>query len=192
MNSADLYGILQFLTAAGQLKDTLRNAWTAGGAQESAAEHSWRLALFAVLVAGNVPNINLERLLKICLVHDLGEAIGGDIPAVDQVNTPDKAAKERADFILLLQPLPGQLQSELLALWDEYDAAITPEARLAKGLDKLETILTHNTGQNPPGFDYGFNLKYGSAYTSSPPLLAQFRETLDAMTRGRMDAPCRN
>jgi putative hydrolase of HD superfamily len=117
------------------------------------------------------------------VVHDLGEAIHGDIPAVLQHQAPDKAQRERADLLTLLEPLPAQLRDDFVALWDDYDRAASPEARLAKGLDKLETIIQHNQGANPPDFDYAFNLGYGQQYMGAHPLLAAVRRLVDEDTR---------
>ena len=69
-----------------------------------------------------------------------------------------------------------------MARWDEYNAVATPEARLAKGLDRLETVLQHVQGANPPDFDYGFNLGYGRAHTDAHPLVAALRAPVDAET----------
>ncbi len=131
------------------------------------------------------PEINYAKLVKICIIHDLGEAIGGDIPAIEQVEGGGKAAQEREDLLLLLRPLPERLREEITALWDEYEEAISPEARLAKALDKLETILQHNQGKNPGDFDYRFNLEYGRKYTTADPLIASLREVLDQDTEER-------
>ena len=65
------------------------------------------------------------------------------------------------------------------------EAAATPEARLAKALDKLETVMQHNQGQNPPGFDYAFNLGYGRKYTDGHPLIEAMRAAVDRETRAR-------
>lgn len=130
-------------------------------------------------------DVDYARLVKICIVHDLGEALNGDIPAPEQVGRPDKAADERRDLMTLLEPLPARLRDEIAALWDEYEAAVTPEARLAKGLDKLETILQHTQGKNPDDFDYRFNLGYGRNYTTGEPLIAALREILDEETERR-------
>ena len=176
-------GILDFLRAAEALKDVERSAHTSRGRHESTAEHSWRLCLMAMLLGPSL-GVDLGRLLRICIVHDLGEALHGDIPATEQ--TGDKSAAERADLETLAAPLPPAMRAELLALWDEYDAAATPEAVAAKGLDKLETLLQHSQGANPPGFDYGFNLGYGRDRTGAHPLLAAFRAVLDDATRARI------
>jgi putative hydrolase of HD superfamily len=141
----------------------------------------------AMVLGDALGGIDLTKLLKICIVHDLGEALGGDIPAVVQTAGGGKAAQERADLEELTRPLPAARRTEILALWEEYEAAATPEAMLAKGLDKLETLLQHTQGRNPPGFDYAFNLDYGRRHTSAHPLLAEIRAILDEATRSRME-----
>lgn len=181
-----LRSILAFLQAAEQLKNTLRSATTSQGRTESTAEHTWRLSLMIMMFDKDLLDCDLHRLLKLCIVHDLGEAISGDIPAIYQDASNDKAARERADLIELCTPLPQDLHDEILGLWDEYDAAATPEAILAKGFDKLETILQHAIGKNAPEFDYAFNLTYGATQTDRHPLLRQIRQLADKATRDRM------
>ncbi len=131
------------------------------------------------------PGADLARLLRICVVHDLGEAISGDIPAPLQGETPNKAERERADLQSLLAPLDPLLRDQFLALWDEYENARSLEAKLAKAFDKLETILQHNQGLNPDSFDYRFNLAYGRKQTDAVPELAELRAILDAETERR-------
>jgi len=185
MHPSDLDGILEFLRAAEQLKNVTRTSWTSGGQRESVASHTWRLCLMALVLEKGFPGIDFARLVKICIVHDLGEAIGGDIPATAQVAGASKAATEREDLLQLLRPLPASLRTEITALWDEYEAAATPEARIAKALDKLETIMQHNQGRNPRDFDYRFNLDYGKRFTAGDPLIAAIREILDRETERR-------
>jgi putative hydrolase of HD superfamily len=190
MHGTDLSGILEFLRTAEPLKHHTRSAWTSTGQPETVAAHTWRLCLMALVLHDQLPGVDLARLLQICILHDLGEAIGGDVPAPVQqaalaAHGRGKAAAERRDLLRLLTPLPEPLRDRLLALWDEYEAASTPEARAAKALDKLETILQHNQGRNPPGFDYGFNLAYGQQYTTAPPVVVDLRALLDAETARR-------
>jgi putative hydrolase of HD superfamily len=189
MRPQDLPGLLDFLRGAERLKATHRSAYLSSGEQESAAEHSWRLSLLAMLVAPAFPDVDPARLLQICIVHDLGEALHGDVPAPEQARMAregiTKSGQERRDLIELLRPLPEPGRATLLAFWDEYEAAATPEAKLAKALDKLETILQHTQGANPPDFDYAFNLDYARAATSGDPLIAQLRAMLDAETKAR-------
>ena len=189
-SNAELSGILDFLRAAEALKVNTRSAHTSAGKKESVAEHTWRLCLMAMVLAPSVPEVDFARLVRICIVHDLGEAIGGDIPAPEQARRASsgqasKATDERRDLVQLVSPLPPALRGEIIALWDEYEAARSPEARLAKALDKLETILQHTQGRNPPDFDYRFNLGYGREHTASPPVIAALREILDRETERR-------
>lgn len=177
-----LDGVLAFLRDAERLKTVTRSGWTSEGQRESVAEHTWRLCLMVMLLYGGAPDVDLARLLRMCLVHDLGEALGGDVPAPEQQRAAPKAGQERADLLRLTAPLPAPLQEEIVELWDEYEAAASPEARLAKGLDKLETILQHTQGKNPADFDYAFNLAYGRRFTAGDPLLEALRARLDAET----------
>ncbi len=191
MDQADLQGVLAFLRAAERLKTVTRSAWTSTGEPESVAEHTWRVTLLALLLGPEFPEVDFSRLARICIVHDLGEAIGGDVPAPEQERrgaageATGKGEDERRDLVTLLGPLPEPQRREILALWDEYEAAETPEARLAKAIDKLETILQHVQGRNPANFDYQFNLDYGRTHTASPPLIAELRRMLDAATGER-------
>jgi putative hydrolase of HD superfamily len=191
MSMPDLDGILDFLRGAEKLKSTLRTCYASTGRQESVAEHSWRLALLAMLLRHEFPGLDDGKVLRMCLIHDLGEAIGGDIPAPEQARRREedpsagKAVQERRDLLTLLEPLPPALQREITMLWDEYEAAASPEARLVKALDKLETILQHNQGKNPPDFDYAFNLEYGRQYTTGHPVIVALRKLMDEETRSQ-------
>ncbi|MCK5930623.1 MAG: HD domain-containing protein [Fulvimarina manganoxydans] len=185
MTEPEIIATLDFLRRAEALKDTLRSGHTSTGRPESTAEHTWRLMLMALVFSKSFGEIDMLRLLKILVVHDLGEAISGDVPAIDQSPDDGRAARERADLQILTAPLPEPMRDEILGLWDDYDSAGSREAVIAKGLDKLETILQHNQGANPPDFDYGFNLSYGRSRTDADPLLARIRAILDAETRKR-------
>ena len=191
MDDKRLTGILAFLQAAEQLKTTTRSGYTSAGDRESVAEHTWRLCLMALVLGHEFPEVDVAKLVKICIIHDLGEAVGGDVPAPEQARRAasgvvgGKSADERRDLVTLVAPLPDAARNEIIALWDEYESATTPEARLAKALDKLETILQHTQGQNPPDFDYRFNLGYGRQHTANPPLIAAIRAVLDRRTEER-------
>lgn len=185
MDSFSITSRLEFLRRAERLKDTLRSAYTASGRTESAAEHTWRLTLLALTFADGLPDVDLLKLLKICILHDLGEAVAGDIPAPLQSPTAAKSENERNDFLSLVEPLPEAVRLEFVSLWDEYENGDSTEARVAKALDKLETILQHNQGRNPEDFDYEFNLEYGRTYTDRVPIAATIRDLLDIETRAR-------
>jgi 5'-deoxynucleotidase YfbR-like HD superfamily hydrolase len=182
MQEKELNNILEFLRGAEQLKNTLRSARTSNGRHESTAEHTWRLCLMAMLFEQQYPDIDTLKLIKICIIHDLGEAVSGDIAAIDQVPGVDKGIEERKDFKALISPLSELTQQQMLSLWDEYENASSKEALLAKAFDKLETLLQHTQGKNPAGFDYGFNLAYGKKYTDFDELTANIRKIIDKDT----------
>ncbi|RQO53368.1 HAD family hydrolase [Variovorax sp. KBW07] len=189
MNIEKLKGKLAFLREAEKLKDVLRSGHTSSGRAESTAEHSWRLCLMAMAFEEELAGLDLLKVLKLCVVHDLGEAIHGDIPAVSQGAHPDKSERERNDLLTLMAPLGNdgsKLRGDLLSLWEEYEAAASPEAKAVKALDKLETILQHNQGANPEDFDYAFNLGYGRKHTGTTPLFSALRELVDDDTRRRI------
>lgn len=183
MKSDDALALLSFLREAEGLKDVLRSGHTATGKRESTAEHSWRLCLAALVVGRHVrPTVNMERLLQLCIIHDLGELYCGDTPATDQTAHDGRDEREAAGFARLVDHLPEGDRSHFLKLFDEYNAGMTREAKLAKGLDKLETILQHTQGKNAPGFDYLFNLEYGRKWTQMTPEVSALRVLVDEET----------
>lgn len=178
-----LSGIIQFIQNAERLKSTLRSGHTSQGRPESTAEHSWRLCLLVTLFNRELGDCDRLKLIKMCIVHDLGEAISGDVPAIHQSADDGRAEREKTDLMTLCAPLPDDLRAEIMELWADYSEGKSTEAIFAKGFDKLETMMQHNIGLNPPDFDYAFNLDYGVKQTARHPLLRQFREIVDAETR---------
>lgn len=185
MERLDAY--IRFIQEAEGLKSVTRTAWTAAGRRESTAEHTWRLTLLASLMVEFYPQLDRYRVLMLCLVHDLGELYGGDLCASDLPDPDEKQAMELEGVERLFSFLPERRRAEFRGIWDEYEAAQTPEARLVKALDKAETLLQHNQGKNPADFDYDFNLGYGADWFRGDPVLEELRRTLDAGTRARME-----
>lgn len=183
-NLKDMQGIMEFLRHAEQLKNTMRQCWTSEGKQESVAEHTWRLCMMAMLFEKQLPEVNITKLMKMCLIHDIAEIIDGDIPAIYHV--PNKSEKERKNLIILMKPLPDYIQEEILSLWDEYEAAESIESKVAKAMDKLETMMQHNQGVNPSDFNYEFNLAYGKKYTDAIPIFTKVRKIVDKETKNSL------
>lgn len=189
MNDDDeaLDDALHFLAQSGALKDTLRSGFTDAGAAESTAAHSWRLALWVIALEPQLTGYNIETLLKLAILHDLGEAVTGDVPAIHQQGDQSaRQAAEREAVRALSACLDEDLAAHIGALADDYDTGTSREAKLMKGLDKLETMLQHATGKNPDDFDYRFNLSYGTRWTGHGDLLPRLRARIDAMTQARM------
>ena len=133
---------LDILHVAERLKDTSRHCTTSKGRRESVAEHSWRIALMAMLLQNEFPELDVDRVTRMCLIHDLGECFTGDIPTFLKTD----ADMETEDRLLdrWVRSLPAPLSEELSALYAEMNALETPEAKLYKSLDKLEAVIQHN------------------------------------------------
>lgn len=181
--------LLDRLAVAEKLKCSPRHAWTSSGRRESVAEHSWRLALMALLVRDEFPELNMERVIHMCLIHDLGEAFTGDIPAF--VKTASDAGTEDALLAQWLKDFPPPYGTELPALLAEMLALETEEARLYKALDRLEAIIQHN--ESPLStwlpLEYQLQFTYGVQDTSHFPYLQALRAEVDRQTSAKIDAP---
>lgn len=187
-SDTEIDALLAFLIQAGDLKDTPRSAYTNAGAQEDTAAHTWRLALWVIALELYLDGLDTSRLLKLAIVHDLGEAVTGDVPAIHQ--SGDQAGRKAAEaqaIASMTDSLHPRIRDAIRVLAADYDAGQSPEAAMVKGLDKLETLLQHATGANPPDFDYTFNLTYGDTWTRGHPLLATLRTAIDRLTRARLE-----
>jgi putative hydrolases of HD superfamily len=183
----EIKSILIFLKEIERMKNVTRTAWTTKGKQESVAEHSWRLTVFAFLLEDYFPDANFSKIIKMCLIHDLGEAISGDISAYLQVDPKIKEEQELNGINQILLPLPQSIKAKFYSLWEEYNEGRTLEAKIAKAIDKIETIVQHNQGKNPSDFNYEFNLIYGKDYTQFDDFIKAIREIVDNETLSRVE-----
>ncbi len=174
--------LIEFLSVLERLKCNTRHSWTSTGRHETVAAHSWRLATIALLLRGEFPDLDMNRVIAMCLVHDFGEAVTGDIPSFLKGETDELA---EADAIQgMLSALPDGLRTELTALFAEVDALATPEARLFKTLDKLEAVLQHN--ESPLStwlpLEYDLQRTYGAPEAEAFPFLKALRAEMLADT----------
>lgn len=138
--------IIDFLNLTARLKSEVRHCCDATGARaESVAEHCFQMSLFALLVHRYLDgNVDVTRLLKLCICHDLVEAIVGDTPYVEGADRTSKRQMEEDGLKVLIEKLPPDLGHEVYGLWHEFEDCKTVEARCAKALDNLEAQLQHN------------------------------------------------
>jgi putative hydrolases of HD superfamily len=143
---SEIRTILDFLALAERLKCELRHSWLSNGRQESVAEHSWQMALMAMLMHRHLEApVDLGKTLKMILTHDLVEAEVGDVPYFDRSERRAmKAERERGAIELIRARLGGAVGQEIHDLWHEYEAKQTAEARFAGALDHLEVQAQHN------------------------------------------------
>lgn len=171
----DARALIDFLKVMERLKDAPRHCWTTGGRRESVAEHSWRVALMAMLVADEFPGLDIDKVIRMCLVHDIGEAITGDIPTF--LKTDADRAVEGREVAALIGGLPEPWPQTLGALFAEMDAQQTPEAKLYKALDRMEAIQSHNESSVDTWLplEFDLNLTYGEKEAAFSPYLAGLR-----------------
>lgn len=134
--------LLAALHTAEKLKDTTRHCYTSGGRHESVAEHSWRIALMAFFLRDEFSEADMDKVTRMCLIHDLGECFTGDIPTFRKTQADeDRETKLLSDWV---KSLPEPFASQMTALYAEMDALETTEAKLYKSIDKLEAVIQHN------------------------------------------------
>ena len=132
----EVRALLDVLHIAERLKDELRHCETSRGRRESVAEHSWRIALMALFMQDEFPELDINKVIRMCLIHDLGECFTGDIPTFLKSASDEK--KEDTALFDWVASLPAPYNMELAALYTEMGALQTDEAKLYKALDKLE------------------------------------------------------
>ena len=138
----DALEYLETLHTAEKLKDATRHCTTSQGRTESVAEHSWRMSLMALLLRSEFPDADMDKVMKMCVIHDLGECFTGDIATFIKTDEDRKTEDE------LLQrwvgSMPREVSADLSALFAEMQAQQTAEAKIYKALDKLEALIQHN------------------------------------------------
>lgn len=138
----DINEFLNFVHIAENLKQVTRHSWTSNGTHEDVAAHSWRMALMAMMLSDEYQSLDMNRVIKMCIVHDLGEAITADIPAFEKTLEDEKTEMEAQNQ--LVKSVSGAFQQELKELFCEMNEMATKEAKLYKCLDKLEALIQHN------------------------------------------------
>lgn len=170
--------LLDTLRLAGRLKDATRHCYTSGRRHESVAEHSWRAALMAFFLRDEFPEADLNRVIQMCLIHDLGEAFTGDIPTFDKT----QADSEREARLLheWVSTLPEPYAAQMQALYAEMEAQETLEARLYRVIDGLEAVLQHNESPLDTWIprEYELNLHYAEDRVRFSPYLTVLRDAL--------------
>jgi len=169
---------LEILHVAERLKDTPRHCTTTKGRTESVAEHSWRMSLMASLLRHEFPDLDMDKVVNMCLIHDLGECFTGDIPTF--VKTDADRAAEDALLDQWVKSLPDELSADIAALYDEMNAQETAEAKVYKALDKLEALIQHNESPLSTWSDneYELNKTYAFDTVSFSDWLTELRKAI--------------
>lgn len=176
MSELTVETFLTFLHKIEKLKSVPRHCVTADGVPENVAGHSWRTAMMAYLIKDEFPDVDMDKVIKMCLLHDIGEAVTGDIPTFEKDETDE--AVERKAIDRLLRTLPDALYKEFSAMFAEMDALETREARIYKALDKLEAVIQHNESDISTWLPLEYELQqtYAAKSVEGLPFLEQVQE----------------
>lgn len=182
--------LLSILSVAARLKATPRHCTTAPGRAESVADHSWRLALTAMLLRDEPEFVayDMDKVIQMCLIHDLGEAFTGDIPTF--LKTDENAKTEDDLFDRWVDGFPVATRDRWRALLDEMNALRTNEAKLYKALDKLEAVISHNESDIDTWLPLEYDLQYthGREQVAFSPTLLSLKEEIDRWTDEKIRA----
>lgn len=170
--------LLDTLNITERLKDATRHCYTSGGRHESVAEHSWRAALMAFFLRDEFPQADMDKVIRMCLIHDLGEAFTGDIPTFDKT----KADEDREERLLYawVESLPEPYVGEMRVLYEEMAERKTLEAKIYKAIDGLEAVLQHNESDLSTWIPHEFELNqtYASDKVAFSLYLTELRQVL--------------
>lgn len=181
---------LEILSVAERLKCSTRHCDTSSGRRESVAEHSWRTALMAMLLSGvgEFAGLDMNRVIRMCLIHDLGEAFTGDIPTFHK--SADDEDEEFRQLTGWIASFPNAQRREFESLFAEMRERKTCEARLFKALDRIEAVIQHNESDISSWLplEYDLQFTYGREDANQSAFLKKLRDRIDDWTREKIDA----
>lgn len=134
--------LLDILSVAERLKDAVRHCYTSGGRRESVAEHSWMMTVMAFFMRDEFPDADMDKVIEMCIIHDLGEAFTGDIPTFEKTKEDEK--REEDLLSEWIKTLPSGYAEKMQLLYEEMEEQKTQEAKIYKAIDKLEALIQHN------------------------------------------------
>lgn len=178
--------LLEILSVAEKLKCNTRHSYTSSGRHESVAEHSWRISLMAMLLTPEFPEADMNKVIRMCLIHDVGEAFTGDIPAFEKTDADTQ--KEDAALDTWVASLPEATGAEFASLLAEMNALETLEAKIYKALDRMEAVIQHNEAEITTWLplEYDLQLVYGEENVQFSPYFRSLKAEVDAWTRRKI------
>ncbi len=164
----ELAARIDFLLEIDKLKTILRRSLIVDGSRyENTAEHSWHLAMFAIVLAPHAgPDVDVTRAIEILLVHDLVEIDAGDTYIYDEAGRETKEANERAAAERIFNLLPADQAAHIAELWDEYEERSTPTARFAYAIDRLQPLMLNAGSGGASWLEHGIRHSQAAAVNS--------------------------
>ncbi len=183
-----IINLLEFISATEGLKKVMRHSWLSNGRRESVAEHTWRMATMAIVLAPELQNkVNLGHTLEIIFVHDLPEIYAGDRVAW-KTKKNDKHALEKKGLQKLIKNLPVATGEKIMLLWLEFEENKTSEAHFAHAMDKLEVLIQHNQANIKTWreSEKEFSLHYGDETCSYDSTLKSLKDLVRVDTANKI------
>ena len=178
--------LLEALQIAERLKDATRHCYTKNGRHESVAEHSWMMTLMAYFMKDEFPKVDMDKVIRMCIIHDLGECFTGDIPTFDKT----KAHEENEENLLhsWVRTLPENFTNEMIALYEEMAERKTIESKIYKAIDGLEALIQHNISDLSTWIpkEYELNKTYADDKVAFSEYLTELREEIRKDTMGKI------
>lgn len=170
--------LLEALTVAEHLKDATRHCYTKNGRHESVAEHSWMMTLMAFFMKDEFPDVDMDKVIKMCIIHDLGEAFTGNIPTFEKTSAHEET--EEALLYQWVKSLPQNYADEMVGLYDEMAKRETKEAKVYKAIDGLEALIQHNISDLSTWIpkEYELNKNYADDKVAFSDYLKALREEI--------------
>lgn len=170
--------LLDALCIAERLKDTTRHCYTSKGRVESVAEHSWMMTLMAFFMKEEFPEADMDKVIRMCIIHDLGEAFTGDIPTFDKTEADE--GKEERLLEEWVATLPAHKAKEMGELYEEMKERKSLEARIYKAIDGLEAVIQHNLSDLSTWIEkeYELNQTYANDRVAFSEYLTELRKEI--------------
>ena len=170
--------LLEVLQIAERLKDATRHCYTKNGRHESVAEHSWMMTLMAYFMKDEFPQVDMNKVIQMCIIHDLGECFTGDIPTFDKT----KMDEETEENLLYnwVRTLPENYANEMITLYEEMAERKTIESKIYKAIDGLEALIQHNISDLSTWIpkEYELNKIYANDKVDFSKYLKELREEI--------------
>ncbi len=178
--------LLEALSVAERLKDATRHCYTRNGRHESVAEHSWMMTLMAFLIRDEFPEADMDKVIRMCIIHDLGEAFTGDIPTFEK--TEENENTEEDLLYKWLKTLPEPQRIEMTSLFEEMKKRETTEAKIYKAIDSLEALIQHNISDLSTWIpmEYELNKTYADDKVAFSEYLTKLREEIRSDTLAKI------
>lgn len=183
----DVRNLIDFYQVLDRMKCNVRHSWTSSGDRECVAAHCFSTAMLALLISDEFKDLDMNRVVKMCLFHDMGEALTGDVPTFLKGKQDEEKEAEAVEQILSL--LSESLREEYSLLFVEMEGQKTPEAKLFKALDKMDAVMQHNEApiETWLSLEYQLQLEYGAEEAKAFPFTEKLREEINRDVKDKIE-----